>query len=365
MQPVLRHCLFILVNALTILYGWAQPIATEPPAAAEQENRPHIALILPLASPSFGRHAEAARQGFLAAAKAQGGTDLPVISYPVGDDPTEALAAYKRAVDNGARVVVGPLTRDAVAALAASDLVSVPTLALNALDADARLPAQLYLFGLQADTEARQVARIAFEQGRRSALTVSDDTPLARRLLAAFTDEFTRLGGRQQAAFAYSASPIDLNALRQAAASGNSDVVFIALDGAKTRLLRPYLGNAVPIYATSQVASDATAPTANYELNGIRFVDMPWLLAPDHPAVMVYPRPPGGDAVPAELERLYALGIDAWRIAADLIGGHDIARAPLDGVTGRITLSSGRLFTRESMPARYSDGKAVAGAEPQ
>ena len=54
---------------------------------------------------------------------------------------------------------------------------------------------------------------------------------------------------------------------------------------------------------------------AGVDLADVRFVDMPWLLQPDHPAVMVYPRPDCARA--DDLERFYALGIDAFRVAQE------------------------------------------------
>ena len=82
----------------------------------------------------------------------------------------------------------------------------------------------------------------------------------------------------------------------------------------------------------------AAAPRPPTTLNGVRFVDMPWLLQADHPAVMVYPRLQAGDDV--EFERLYALGIDAFRLGLELLKG---TREPaLDGVTGQISLTATR-----------------------
>ena len=46
-------------------------------------------------------------------------------------------------------------------------------------------------------------------------------------------------------------------------------------------------------------------------------MDMPWFVQPDHPAVMVYPAPDARMAV--EQERLYALGIDAYRLCGLLL----------------------------------------------
>ena len=71
---------------------------------------------------------------------------------------------------------------------------------------------------------------------------------------------------------------------------------------------------------------------------------------------MAYTKPLQTLAV--EYERLYALGIDAWRLA-QLIGKIDNARGPptLDGVTGRITLD-GRQFTRTLSSVEVRDGRA-------
>jgi outer membrane PBP1 activator LpoA protein len=131
-------------------------------------------------------------------------------------------------------------------------------------------------------------------------------------------------------------------------------MMFIAVDAARARVARPYLSNTLPLYATSQVNAGGGTAAAN-ELNGVRFVDMPWLLQADHPAVMVYPRLQAGDDV--ELERLYALGIDAYRLGLELLKGtHEPA---LDGVTGQIRLTRDQEFVRELTPAQFNGGKIV------
>ena len=81
---------------------------TVPPVEARVEPVP-IALVLPLTSATFGRAAEAVRAGFLAAAEARQAKPL-VIGH--GDD--DVVAAFAKAKDAGARVIVGPLVRDDV-----------------------------------------------------------------------------------------------------------------------------------------------------------------------------------------------------------------------------------------------------------
>jgi outer membrane PBP1 activator LpoA protein len=80
---------------------------------------------------------------------------------------------------------------------------------------------------------------------------------------------------------------------------------------------------------------------------------MPWLLQPDHPAVMIYPRALYREA--ADYERLYALGIDAFRVAVALLAGN--ATLSLDGVTGRIMLGPDQQFVRLLTAAQFNQGK--------
>jgi uncharacterized protein len=81
----------------------------------------------------------------------------------------------------------------------------------------------------------------------------------------------------------------------------------------------------------------------------------------DHPAVMAYNRP--AESMPIDYERLYALGIDAWRLTQVILKSantQNIARsiAPLDGVTGRLTLDGGQ-FVRALSTVEIRDGQIV------
>jgi outer membrane PBP1 activator LpoA protein len=107
------------------------------------------------------------------------------------------------------------------------------------------------------------------------------------------------------------------------------------------------------------VLQGAPDPLRDAELNGVRFVAMPWLLQPDHPAVMVYAGVGSVSPAATDLERLYAFGIDAYRLAVAFVNGTDLAQEPLDGVTGRIWLGQDRHFVRELVPAQFVDGRAV------
>jgi outer membrane PBP1 activator LpoA protein len=124
-------------------------------------------------------------------------------------------------------------------------------------------------------------------------------------------------------------------------------------------LIRPRIPRGLPIFATSlvNVGAPSGSPTASalaYDLEGVRFVDMPWLLQPDHPAVMVYPPP--ARRMTLDTARLYALGIDAFRLAQTWMKGE--LRFELDGVTGRLRVdrAQGPRVERTPMSAIYRNG---------
>jgi len=319
---------------------------------------PHLALILPLASKAFAQHALAVKDGFLAAARAQGGTALPVNIYAVGDDPQQSVETYIAALGAGARVVVGPLTRNGVTALAESATVMVPTLALNVPERSIPAVPEFYMLSLHAESEARQVAQLAWRDGRRTTLTVLGETQLLRRIHHAFVEEFTRLGGTVLAPLPFTTDPEGLVRIKKAADAAidteTADMVFMALDLSRARLVRPYLST-LPIYATSQVHPGSAGPLVAFDLADVRFLDMPWLLQPDHPLVMVYPRPGYDESI--ELSRFYALGIDAFRIAMVLLGGRP--GAAFDGVTGQLSLGQDAQFVRALTAAQFSDGRLI------
>ena len=336
----------------TLLYG-ALCIVTSAPAQTPTAgpmplgvDMPHIALLLPVDSSTFRRHAEALRDGFLAASKIPDPPTLLIRVYPVGEDARQAVASYKQAVSTGARLVVGPLIRGAVTAVANGD-ISVPTLVLNAPEGTLPKRPNLYVISLQIETEARQAAQLAYREGRRSAYTVAGDSQLLKRIHQAFIDEFVKLGGKHAGEFLYNTSPAELARLRQAVESRTADMAFLALDARQARGVRATL-EPLALYASSQAYGGDASPAAVVDLAGIRLLDMPWLLQRDHLAVIIYPRQayPGD----ADLERLYALGIDAWRIGQAMLARH--SEITLDGVTGKLTQGRERQITRELVSIR-------------
>jgi uncharacterized protein len=315
---------------------------------AEGKPVPHIALLLPLKSAVFGSAADVVQQGFMAAVSLKKG-GLPIRAYPDIDENGNIIATYRQAIANGARAVVGPLTRNGVAALAAESYIPIPTLALNVVESQ---PAQqLYFFGMAAEAEARQVAQLASRQGLHQAIVIATRAQLSQRLQLAFEEEWHSSGGAILREIEFNDDPESFADITETP----DMMIFLATNAEKARLIRPYLSNKLPIYSTSQIFTGNDNTLTNYDLNGIRFIDVPWLLQPDHPAVMIYPR--ASTPLSADSERLYALGIDAYRLVQLLLANKIATALPLDGVSGNIQLH-GHVFTREPIPAVFQQGRA-------
>ena len=353
------HRFFITTLTLIFaLYGSPLAMATQPQPdnAAESTLVPHIALLLPLESPSFREAANVVREGFETAAMREQALPLTIRLYSTTDDPLDILVTYHQALTAGAVFVVGPLTRDGVSAIASSDHLEVPTLALNTVDNNTDLPSKLYLFGLQMETEASHIAKWALPGGKNHAIIISDDSSLSSRLQNAFIERWQSEHGKTAESFRYTEDPAKLQQFRSLTA-GSNHLVFLALDAAKSRVLRTYLDPDVPVYATSQIFTGTDNYLLNHDLNGIQFMDMPWLLQPDHPAVMAYRHT--GKARNTDMERLYALGIDAFRLMTYLLQpqSQSVNEISFDGVTGSIRFLPPNQFVREPVAAQFDYGK--------
>ena len=329
-------------------------IIPAPPVPPTITPFPHIALLLPLKSPIFGTAADTVQQGFMAAINPKR-LILPVRVYSDFDENSSVVAEYRQAIANGAQAVVGPLTRNGVAALAAQPDIPVPTLALNVIDG--QFAPNLYFFGLAVEAEARQVAQLAKKQNLHQAIIITSRTQVSQRMQSAFEEEWASQDRGILREIEYNDDPTVFADI----ANINDTMVFLAVDAVKARMIRPYLPNKLPIYATSQIFVGNDKTLTNYDLNGIHFVDMPWLLQPDHPAVMVYPRP--NPPLSADRERLYALGIDAFRLIQLMLSNKINYALPLDGVCGQIQLN-GHNFQHTEVQAVFSQGEAQVGDVP-
>jgi outer membrane PBP1 activator LpoA protein len=126
------------------------PELPPPPVPLPKADGPAVTLLLPLDAPEFQPAAEAVQRGFMAAMATEGRT-LDVVTRRTDASDERVLADYDAAVRAGTRVVVGPMTRSGVAALARTNRLAVPTLALNQPEGTVAVPSALFVFGLAVE----------------------------------------------------------------------------------------------------------------------------------------------------------------------------------------------------------------------
>ena len=346
-----------------------------------------IALLLPLT----GRQSAAAvsvRDGFLTAYYSQPAQGRPGLRiYDTAQ--MSVAAALNQATQDGAGIIVGPLTREEVTAAAAYSGPRPPLLTLNAIAGTPAAGNALYQYALSPEEEARQVARRVIADGNRAGVALVPSGEWGKRVLAAFSQELSTAGGQLLDVATYDAGSNDYAAAISEVLRINEseardkrlesvlgtrltfqprrrgDVAFIFSPGqAKAeRLLRPqlkfYFAGDVPTYATA----DAFEPdaNANQDLDGLIFPDAPWLLGG---ALVESVREATSAAWAAGGPRrniLFAFGFDAARLAAALrvLSTQNASATSLavDGLTGRLTIGADGHVLRDLMWAEIRNGE--------
>jgi outer membrane PBP1 activator LpoA protein len=321
------------------------PKSTIAPAAGTA-----IALILPLESATYGQAADAVKTGFVAAAtRAGAGARVRVIAH--GDEGV--LPAFAAAAQSGVALAVGPLTRDDLKTVLAMSPTRPRMLALNQIDDGVPLPAGVYALTLAVEQDASLLMQFVRAEGARSIAVVSSDSPFQRRFSQAFVAAWRREGGAPPRQYHFDANPELLVALSRELATQPIDAVLLAVDARDAALAKSFLRGRV--YASSQI-TDALPPQMLFDLENVRYIEIPWLAEPENPAFSGVPRPDFDDPV---LQRLYALGIDAFALAQMLAEPIPPEHIELDGATGHLSLLPSRTFAREGRVMAIHDGRVL------
>jgi outer membrane PBP1 activator LpoA protein len=334
-------------------------------APASLEAAPHLALVLPLTGRAAGPAAQI-REGFMTAYY-----QIPANGRPrlrIYDSGLTTIAdTLAQAASSGAEFIVGPLTREEVIAAAETDSSRPPLLALNFLPTDRAAPERFYQFALSPEDDARAVARYIGASGRRNGVVIVPEGDWGTRVAAAFDEELRAAGGYVlgQSTFNASAAEKDFGAsIMQVLRTDDSrarqqriqstigqrlefeprrraDIQFIfapSQPGA-ARLLRPqlrfHMAGDIPTYTLGDAYEPH--PTANQEIDGVMFPDMPWMLGAEGLSADVrsVAAQAFGESAARRPSRLFAFGFDALRIATALQ-----RNAPInpEGLTGTLSM---------------------------
>lgn len=334
-----------------------------------------VALLLPGSGP-LAPIGEALRAGYNAAA-ARAGTGESRSYDTIG---AEIVGQYHGAVSDGAKMVVGPLLKDAAATLAATGALGTPVLALNYLDAMRAPTPGLWQFGLAPEDEARAAADDAVARGLHRAVALVPDSDWGLRVLNAFRARMNELGARVVDSAHYSGDPqnwsdpvrrllryvpiADKKKAAEARAKAEPgidpqrrndiDFVFVAGRAAQARvlwpLLRYYHADRLPAYATASIYEG----DGDSDLVGLRFCDAPWLL--DSSGAWAALRAEARAGRSMDNARFFALGADAQLLATRIAQGELHVGDSLSGATGVLKVDSSGAIHRSLSCAQMGSG---------
>lgn len=343
-----------------------------------------IALMLPLQG-THAHSAQAVRDGFLAAYYAQPNSpNKPKIQIYDTTTKSSLQRAYQEIVDEGADFIVGPLVKEDVENFSYSTNTDIPVLALNVI-LNRKAQENIFQFGLSPEMEAQAVAEKAWQDGHRNALIITPKSAWGARMQNAFQDHWLAMGGKilvseeiesqsnlnkevqhmlaidESEARAKQLKQLGLKFAFEPRRRQDPDMIFIATNATLARQVKPllnfYYAAKLPAYASSSVFTGKVQPSLDQDLNGIQFCDMPWILDDALKAKSTYKIL--ADLWPDQFEqyaRLYAVGLDAYKIALQLDQLTSLPNLGVSGMTGMLTMDAQRKIQRRLTWASFKKG---------
>ncbi|MED5387472.1 MAG: penicillin-binding protein activator [Pseudomonadota bacterium] len=336
---------------------------------AASERPSQVAVLLPATGP-LRNAGQALQEGMMTAyyQHKQNGNPPVLRFYDSGSD--DILAVYQKAIQEGADFVLGPLAKEKAATIASQGTLPVTTLALNYIDQGA-LPENFFQFGLAPEDEARQIAQQGAREGADQAGILYPEGEWGERVAQAFASQWQSLGGTVTVTRTYQEGPTlgdtvkELLLVAQSKSRGEAisrftsldmdiqprsrqdmDFIFLLANPNQGRQVKPALNfhyaKDLPVYSTALIYSGEANPRRDQDLNGVRFVDMPWMLGNEDSALrrLAEEQWPEGHG---RYERLFAMGIDAYRLQSRLYLLSTLPSSELPGVTGRLRMNQQRI----------------------
>ncbi len=348
-----------------------------------QERPEKIALALPLSGPLASVGA-AVRDGFMAAFYSDPSAADYDITITVTDTHEQVFGnLYDELRKDNPDLIVGPLEKESLASVMQRDAMPVPLLALNYHDQPGEPPRDLYQFGLSAEDEARQIARRLQQEGQEQVLVLIPEGDWGNRVEQALREALGQRGGvaldvrrffRDDNLRAVTADLLGINTSRDRAIAiertigqnvefeprrrQDVDAIVMVAQPNVARQFKPlfafYFGGDLPVYSPSIIYEGRTDPSRDRDLDKVRFTDIPWVLQPDNPlrqdAIQAFPN------MGAQLGRLFAMGVDAYRLSKRLPLLRQVEGSSVQGLTGRLTMGPEGRVQREQMWAIFEQG---------
>lgn len=363
-------------------------------AITHYQKADHIAVLLPESGP-YATAASMIRKGILAIWLAADAETRPSLRFYDSSNPDNTWPIMIQAVDEGAEMVIGPLNKKAVRQLARAGDLPVPILALNQVVLDSRPPENYYQFSLSPEDEAQQAAERAWIDGHRRPVLLVPEGPWGQRIADAFEDTWLDLGGTPAGTSKYDPKSFDYgNPIRKLLHLDQSqaryrkvqrllgkkikfdprrredvDFVFLAARPQQARQIRPQLqfhhAADLPVYATSHAWNGTLSKREALDLVGLQLPDIPWFLAEEtgdlsHDSISAH-----SPAVKGSYGRLYAMGMDAYRLVPHLSRLASNSIEAMDGQTGSLYMDESRHIRRQLVWAKLGKIIEVMGYSPR
>lgn len=361
------------------------------------QSRPanQIAVLLP----ETGRYAKAAnaiRSGIIAAWYQQPAENRPKIHFYDSSSEQQVWPAYNKALDDGAEIIIGPLQKSSVLQLARAGELPVPVLALNSITTDTTNPANLFQFALSPEDEARQVADRAWLDGKRQPLILYPEGDWGNRITEAFNKRWQELDESIAGQQSYNVNTSDfaqpIQALMQLDQSTNrnkrlqtllgkklkfeprirqdGDFIFLVSRSRQTKEIKPQLqfhyAGELPVYGISHAWTGQLSSQEAPDFSGIMLPDIPWLLMKDDENSLSQNRLrtifPDSNT---QLGRLYAMGIDSYRLLTNLYRLESNGMETLDGETGNLYMDSEHIIHRQLVWVTLGKPIEISGYSPR
>ncbi|OCG24138.1 hypothetical protein A9G22_04995 [Gilliamella sp. App2-1] len=357
-------------------------VLTGEQALVVDANVKKIALLLPLNGSSriFG---ETIRQGYMDANKFfPQEPQQNVIVLDTTSKPIDTLIQQAR--EQNIELIVGPLLKEDVIKI--QELApTVPVLTLNKVDNTTTTANKMCYFALSPDDEAKDAADHLYSQNKIKPLLLVPNTNLGQRVAKSFAAQWSQLSTNSSQAYVQyfgntktlsanmnrnlgiilEGDPILINDTPQSGEilSAEFDAIYVYSSYDELTLIKPMLdmgankniGNSssVTLYSSSKSHVANASDDFNYDMNKTEYAEIPMIVNQKDNINI-----PSNVQKDYSLMRLYAMGIDAWRLANRFNQLNSNQPNFLDGMTGKLSTSNQCEVTRSLSWQQYIYGEA-------
>ncbi|MCO6550143.1 MULTISPECIES: penicillin-binding protein activator [unclassified Gilliamella] len=357
-------------------------ILTGEQTLAVDANAKKVALLLPLNSSSriFG---ETIRQGYMDGIKFfPQEPQQNVIILDTTSAPMNTL--IQQAQEQNVELIVGPLLKKEVIELKSLE-PAIPVLALNKVDNTTASANKICYFALSPEDEAKDAADHIYSQNKIKPLLLVPQNDLGKRVAQSFAAQWSQLSANSSQAYvqyfgntqtlsanmnrnigiSLAGNPILIDeTLSGGMVSAGFDAIYVYSSYDELTLIKPMLdmganktiGNssAVTLYSSSKSHVANASNDFNYDMNKTEYADIPMVI---NQMDKVNTNIPSNIQKDYSLIRLYAMGIDAWRLTNRFNQLNSYQPNFLDGMTGKLSTSDQCEVTRALSWQQYIYGE--------